>query len=879
MKSIKNRKENRTACKRNCKHKKTIKLKRKTHKKSKTEKNKKQTGGDTPMPKIVKHVNFFREVDKLNYNDIEQYLNPIYGVIMCESGYIENNYYIAKQRIDNESKRKQVIQPGARAEEKKESGDSQLEEEESDMSLTPEMKVIEAISTVVPPNVKPTKDIIQFIDPHTIGSFIAALYFYRKINDRSIYEFLILKIKKRLVRDQDFSRAFAVLTNNFTPKESQEMSKEMFHILLYCLWWVSNNMDGIKQYYAGINYTFEQLNTEITLKKTKIFREKQIKIFPIVSIKEQAKQEEKKGESVDLEPPKKKSFESIVGEIVFKSFKILEYSPSAKSFNSESKRPYYSDCVETTARNFINLLLFDGVNFNIDAFSKERDVNEHTIQYYRAFNSFDSQLSNEEKDIYGLSLNAVDAWSYLIIHHANTKISFKEHDAYEVFSGVMIKDGTKTNFIQLLQNLLSPNIINPRTIKDDLSILNPSINSVQDEQDAFNQGVGVILIDYEMYNIKVDISKSDKFFTGHSTIEIKNKYTISNPLKEDNEESKYIDYLLFNDDVTITSENYLWFKYTKDSIVIEYMKSYREKKYDLLFKFLEILMSDFSNTEVRSRIFIRIDALKDHHLKYINNTKHLDDFNAFSSDDFKFFDIMTNLKSNSIKRHYFSNPAITELPDLTPLVRLTSIWDDFVLELESLTRIDLSKLTNLVSIGNNFAKNCNGLKTIILNPLQKLESIGHGFAYGCKYHLQEITLHGNPKLKEIGDMFACDCINLNTIKLINLPELKTIGNKFAFSCDKLTSIGLVNLKELSTIGDNFARYSESVKTLLLSNVPKLKGINYIRSEPEEEEKVEEEEKEEEEEKVEEEKEEEGLIEPELLDMGEMEEEEEVFSQQ
>ena len=110
MKSLK-RKENRTTYKREYKNKKkTIKLKRRknndykknnnniyTRKRKNSKKTKIQRGGDMPMSKIVKDINFFTDKDRETYRDIEEYLNPVYGVIMCESGYIENNYYIAEQ--------------------------------------------------------------------------------------------------------------------------------------------------------------------------------------------------------------------------------------------------------------------------------------------------------------------------------------------------------------------------------------------------------------------------------------------------------------------------------------------------------------------------------------------------------------------------------------------------------------------------------------------------------------------------------------------------------------------------------------------------------------------------------------------------------------
>ena len=49
------------------------------------------TGSGKPLIDPTKHkINFF---DHTN-NEMEEYLNPIYGLIMCESGYIQNNFHL-----------------------------------------------------------------------------------------------------------------------------------------------------------------------------------------------------------------------------------------------------------------------------------------------------------------------------------------------------------------------------------------------------------------------------------------------------------------------------------------------------------------------------------------------------------------------------------------------------------------------------------------------------------------------------------------------------------------------------------------------------------------------------------------------------------------
>jgi len=573
-------------------------------------------------------------------------------------------------------------------------------------------------------------------------------------------------------------------------------------------------MEGIREYYRGINVTFERINQEIPKDM----------IFPIVEIKEAEEEEEEAEEAEEAEEKKghravadssvahKRSFESIVGEIMFKPIKVLSYSSSANSFRVGPRTTYYSDCVETTARNLINLLLYDGVKFNIDDLVKMKgEINERTIEYYRTFDSYDLQLSTGKKQIYGQLLTAIDAWSYLIIHHANTNISFKRHDTYEVYSGVMSKDGTKTNFIQLLQNLLSPRIINPRTITTDLPKLNSLINSVQSlsDGDPFQNGAGTILIDYEIYYITF------YFRIGHSFITIRDKVAKINTFEKGSKQYEYIDFLLANTG-SITSKNYLWFKYTTDLLEELYNKVFITKDSDFVFKLLEMSMSDLSNSDSRNRIVIDVDFLKDH-LKNINSNKYVNQFN-YTGDDFKFLDEMPNLTKPI---YIFKNNSITELPDLTPLIRLTSLWDSFAYDCNSLTKIDLSELVNLVNIGISFASNCTNLNTIKLINLPKLERIDSLFAAHCP-NLKTVELNNLPKLKALDDSFAANCPNLKTIELINLPEVGLISADFAFECPQLETIKIIDLPMLDLIVDPFHK---SVKTLVMSGgFPKLKSF-------------------------------------------------------
>ena len=88
----------------------------------------------------------------------------------------------------------------------------------------------------------------------------------------------------------------------------------------------------------------------------------------------------------------------------------------------------YPDCGETTRRKLINLICFDTKTryFNLQILQNYGTIQE-LIEYYIIFLNFIEQSSNNKKDIYGLKLNARDGWCYLIIHHANTNLTFNEY--------------------------------------------------------------------------------------------------------------------------------------------------------------------------------------------------------------------------------------------------------------------------------------------------------------------------------------------------------------------------------------------------------------------------------------------------------------------
>ena len=100
-------------------------------------------GGNKPFLKND-NINLFNPTIE-SHNHMELYLNTIYGLYMCESGFITNNYYLY-ECFKNDK-------------------------------ISKYAKKIKDLSRVVTRTVQPTNDIITKINPIDIGRYIAILFF------------------------------------------------------------------------------------------------------------------------------------------------------------------------------------------------------------------------------------------------------------------------------------------------------------------------------------------------------------------------------------------------------------------------------------------------------------------------------------------------------------------------------------------------------------------------------------------------------------------------------------------------------------------------------------------------------------------------------
>lgn len=178
-----------------------------------------QVGGDVALILHPDRINFF--IDE----QMAQYLNPIYGLIMYKSGFITNTLHLHN----------------------------------SDFIRTPESVLIKKGCQISDNRVKPTNPILDGLKPHDFGRYIAIKYINMKnpiiIGRNKNNKIIFIKDIQNNTNVTNKLNEYIAKLNSFIPTENN--NQIYFHIILYYLWWTANNDEGIMQYYQGINEIFD----------------------------------------------------------------------------------------------------------------------------------------------------------------------------------------------------------------------------------------------------------------------------------------------------------------------------------------------------------------------------------------------------------------------------------------------------------------------------------------------------------------------------------------------------------------------------------------------------------------------------------------------
>jgi hypothetical protein len=800
-------------------------------------------GGDLPYITRIDKINLFKPTIQ-SHKAMEPYLNPIYGLIMHKSGYIKNKFFLSKAQKNTKpdivpSEPSEPSEPSVESSEPSaESSEPSVESSEPSKKSKPsktsklnEYDKYYRLLKEIPGQIQPNNEIMT-IDPKKIGGYIALLYICKTNND-----LLILTKEKTLAFNNRRKYLSKENIKQFLDKDTQDdynydtEKKKLdelitvhtktlnyylnkvasikqyipivnttdineFHIILFCLWWVLNNDKGIEDYYTGINEVFRICNQYLP-------KDKQYDLIVL--------------DESDSNP---NSFEQIIFKITKEDFKIYKQE-QAKHFCPNILNGTYPDCGEVTARNLINLICYNSQTkkFDIEILKNYGGIGK-LINYYTVFNNFTDQSSIKPVKIYDEELNPRDAWSKLIISDEKAKHnlrlghlcrsltqSFDSYN-YELKSGMSLNIAN-TNFFQLICNLL------PKVTKWDDLLTHTKIIEIKDNIDS--DGIGTIVIHHnELKELVINCKK------GHYYME----YT----KKEDDEEE--VDYTGFTEDKhdkisqllkkkeIINKDNYFWIDWSSELLVETINVDTTE--IELKKKLLELSFTDQYDSDTRRRIAIDVDNT-DFFNYFINNYGLNPKINEYTyiSNNFEFVKQLKDLRHLNC---YIKDKSIRFI-DLSPLIKLTSIGDDFLARCEMLKIIDLSPLSNITSIGYDFLAECKQLDYIDLKPLTKIKSIGNNFLARCEM-LKNIDLRPLNNIESIENNFLSECKMLKNIDLRPLTKIKSIGHYFLYSCENLKSIVFDPLTEIESIGISFLSECKMLKNINLEPFRKLKSIKY-----------------------------------------------------
>jgi hypothetical protein len=764
-----------------------------------------QIGGDKPSIRNIDNINPFRG------SKIEEYLNPIYGLIMCESGYIKNLYYLSDKADLN---------------------DHELEEK----------KIIKNIARIIPGEILPTRKIMK-LRPIDFGRFIMIAY----INFCLEFDFVKFEHTKKeikLIIDQKYKDGLGIDNVNkiiayinkmnnykyfplFTVTKSgnkqnknifinNDYVKNCFRFVLFCFWWIADNDEGIENYNEGMFEILEMCNfMKVEFEKNHDMRINEM-MKNEIRINDMNVFESEKTRNIielfnhDMFHMVDGKFEQKIIDICKKNFKIYNQD---QSYNFCGNNKTYADCGEVTSRNLINLICFDGKKFDIEILNGLGAIQE--IQnYYKIFNDFDKQSSNDVTMDFDnfTKLNSRDAWSYIIIHHANKDIGFTTQCEnnniikFEMNAGMSLNKN-KSNFLQLVNNLLSK-VQSWNDIK---------VNSIDNVEDNTENGIGDIIIscktiiDDEENNEEYIIHCEKQHYYMENTSE---NTEIINDRQYFYGEKYYFVKILLGDVKIVTDETHLLMNYNSEiltKVLYDYYDKYKTKTW---FNLFELSTTNLFNSDTRSRILLNFRNIDIHDIydKKILSLLNTDISNDYTYEietfDFiKYLPKLTHLNSNIYQ--------INENINLSQLSNITSIGDGFLEDCEKLEAVDLSPLSNVTSIGHGFLKNCSMLSYIKLSPLLNVTSIGDDFLSGCE-KLQKIDLSPLSNVTSIGDDFLSGCEELKDINLSSLDKITSIGDNFLSGCEELKDINLSSLDKITSIGHGFLYDCKKLEKLNMS---------------------------------------------------------------
>ena len=775
-------------------------------------------GGGPPLNNIIKNIGLFQK-----NSDIDNFLNPIYGFIYYQTDFIKNNYNFC----DNTKKNnicwfiKQLFH--------------KLSENEP---------------------IQPTSLILRNIKPKDIGIILGSLYFYKiykselniKLNEynkiksseikngKAIDHADIIKlndnIKKinlnisKLISDYNTFIENYIIEKNYVKQDIKEKiniicntikienninNEQFFRTILAILWYISNDKNNIRQYYEGINESFCYFN--------EIFDKR---IDTIIISDEYVVQN-----FLANEPLENITFE----KALFLTSKSLMNLTLYNQHYSYYKGNRFPDCGESIIRSFINIICFNHLKniFDTEILSSY-GADCKVLEYYEVFNNFEKQTSEKKLKIFGINMDARDAWNEVVsnlpdVCYAENRNGF----SYNICALNSNPQNRTLNFLLILKKLfkriesfndfgLGPNGI---TVINQDSIVYININHIH------NGNYQIIINLRPMQHYSISSKNNQKLNFDYTNL--------------NREEQRIIDILLNKDKIYENlNDNFYFIKWEKEKLFIEFNNLLLDecidnKLYTIIFNYLYNKYKDAPDE--RKRILLDLSKIENLKIYELNNFG---------------YEIKYDKSNNIIKLTFgkdFNKLLNKSLKKLTTLQELTfgenfnqSLGDSLntLINLKKLTFGEnfnqslgdsLKKLTTLqeLTFGENFNQPLDkSLKKLI--TLQKL-TFGYNFNQSLDDSLQTLTNLKELNLSEYFNNFKqpTDKIFINLINLeklnFSIKEKKRERNSFDYPLNRPRIFYAFDLNQYNDLHPYF---KQNILQPIISLQPKLQPFKQIQ---------------------------------------------------
>jgi hypothetical protein len=863
----------------------------------------KQKGGNLPLDNYLKNINLF-EIG----TDIEKYLNPFYGYIWINYGVINNYYRFYNEYSENNNYISYLIHrtffmigntilPTKKLDEINIEDYAQLLGNlfllKNDTIFVSLMELLYNLN-LFDKNNNEINDLSDFLNVYKINfKEILDIKYYEEYNEEYNEENNEKKFNEKYKEEINIDNLITKLLKNIEDKHSKNIINtinllkknindllnkkkiknkifkigiinekiiydnfltniNIFYWLLSLLFYKLSNKEKIKIYYEEINkilpennkiiinsdyiednYTFDDLNTDI-LSEEKLYEER-------------------------------KNINNYMSYAIIMLKKI--YNVPINLYTQKFTKTYYcnkiySDCGETTLRNFINVITYDFVtdSFNLDKLNILKP-NIKLKEYYKVFNNFQKQNNDDiTYEIFCKKLNPRDAWDFVISNMPNVNYNnfcddlYKTYK-YEIKSGLS-KPNSETelpinNMFQVLKNLFL-NIsswnsfeINDIKIIDNLDEKN-EINIIVDKYSYIWK---FMTKHYDFIFHKNNTTNNIVFFEKYSIYKFyENIYTINNYDILNKKYSNWYYFKLKNDDDILnffnTSSNFLTDEtYTK---IFEYilMNFDNDKLSRTTVDMLKVKNFISNNLYIFNDIEYYTNKNTLHYIKKINTKLKFNTINlkkiinkipclaslTFSEQTDEEFYVFSNKLINLTFDKNFN--SYVDLDNLINLTHLT-FGDNFNKELKLDNLINLTHLTfgtkinvpiNLDNLNNLTYLSCNSY-IYGFNNLTKLTNLILSGFFNQNLDLSNLTNLTNLTLHVNETINLDKLINLQTLtfgnyfnKVVNLDNLTKL-NTLTFGYDFNQPVNLEKLINLNilTFGHDFNQ-SVNLETLINLNI-------------------------------------------------------------